>query len=69
MTLPTTVIDLGTKEQASGLTLVAISRVRRLQGLALYEPVLSSRLQNIKNGKNMEARLAEERRLDAILRY
>ena len=30
MTLSTAVIDLGTKELASGLTFVAISRVRRL---------------------------------------
>src|SRR2546429_413216 len=36
MTLPTVVVDIGKKETSSGLTFVAISRVRRIQDIAFY---------------------------------
>jgi ATP-dependent DNA helicase PIF1 len=66
MTLPRAVIDIGKKEMQNGLTFVAISRVRRIEDLAFSVTYPLSRLQGIKNGKNMDQRLAEEARLDSI---
>ena len=66
MTLPTVVVDIGKKETSSGLTFVAISRVRRIQDIAFYATYPLERLQNIKKGMNMAMRIAEEHRLDAI---
>jgi len=50
----------------NGLMFVAISRVRRKEDLAFSVTYPLSCLQSIKNGKNMDRRLAEEARLDAI---
>ena len=66
MTLSKVVIDIGKKEMQNGLTFVAISRVRRKEDLAFSVTYPLSRLQSIKNGKNMDQQLAEEARLDAI---
>ena len=66
MTLSKVVIDIGKKEMQNGLTFVAISRVRRKEDLAFSVTYPLSHLQSIKNGKNMDQRLAEEARLDAI---
>ena len=66
MTLSKVIIDIGKKEMQNGLTFVAISRVRRKEDLAFSVTYPLSCLQSIKNGKNMDQRLAEEARLDAI---
>ena len=66
MTLSKVIIDIGKKEMQNGLMFVAISRVRRKEDLAFSVTYPLSRLQSIKNGKNMDRRLAEEARLDAI---
>ena len=66
MTLDKVVIDIGKKEMAAGLTFVAISRVRHIDDLTFSATYPLSRLQNIRNGKRMAERLAEERRLDQL---
>ena len=66
MTLSKVVIDIGKKEMQNDLMFVAISHVRRKEDLAFSVTYLLSCLQSIKNGKNMDRRLAEEARLDAI---
>ena len=66
MTLSKVVIDIGKKEMQNGLTFVAISHVRCKEDLTFSVTYLLSHLQSIKNGKNMNRRLAEEARLDAI---
>jgi len=50
----------------NGLTFVAISHVKHKEDLAFSVTYPLSHLQSIKNGKNMDQRLAEEARLDAI---
>ena len=66
MILSKVVIDIGKKEMQNGLTFVAISHVRYKEDLIFSVIYLLSCLQSIKNGKNMDQRLAEEARLDAI---
>ena len=66
ITLSKVVIDIGKKEMQNDLTFVAISHVRCKEDLTFSVTYLLSRLQSIKNSKNMDQWLAEEARLDAI---
>ena len=61
-TLPQVVVDLGTAEKATGISFVAISRVRSLQNLVL-QPMSFQRLQAIGKSKHLRERLREEERL------
>jgi PIF1-like helicase len=65
LTLNNAVIHLGSKEMCSGLTYVALSRVRRLDDLCLY-PVDFDRLLAIANSKSLWPRKAEVLRLKAL---
>jgi hypothetical protein len=59
------VIDLGHKEIASGLTYVALSRVRHLVDLCLAS-VNFQRLQNINESQVLQKRMAEEKRFRVL---
>jgi ATP-dependent exoDNAse (exonuclease V) alpha subunit len=62
LTLPKTFIDLGQTEFASGLSFVAISRVRSLSDI-LINHFTFERLQRIKKCKRLKERIDEEKRL------
>lgn len=62
MTLNTAVVDIGRKENAAGLTFVALSRVKRLCDLLLI-PFSKERFQCIGQNKNLVKRLHEDNRL------
>ena len=64
-TLSSAVIDIGRKELASGCTLVALSRVRRLDHM-LIQPMSWQRIQATSNGRNFQARCDEEQRLQQL---
>ena len=53
-TLDKVVIDLGTTERCSGMTLVALSRVRKLQHL-LLRPFSYERLKKINKAKPLQS--------------
>ena len=57
--------DLGTKEMTTGLTFVALSRVRHVRDLTVEE-FSFGRLVAINKSKLLAARLAEERRLEQL---
>src|SRR5690606_34488264 len=65
LTLSKAVVDLGAREFATGLTYVAISRVKSLQGLMLLRPIPADRL---RKKSTIENRLAEEARLHLLAR-
>ena len=65
LTLPKVWIDLGNSEKASGLSYVALSRVRDLSHL-IVEPMTYERLSDISKSPALQARLQEERRLDLL---
>jgi len=65
MTMSRVTIDLGHKEFASGLTFVALSRAKSFYGLRVL-PFDLDRYSNIGNGKHVEARREEFRRLRHI---
>ena len=54
--------DLGPKEACTGLTLVCISRAKRLVDL-MVEPMSFGRIGNLGNSSTTKARLQEEVRL------
>ena len=61
-TLQKAVIDLGDKERNSGLTFVALSRLRQLND-AIIKPMTFQRLHTISKSKQLQARKNEEDRL------
>lgn len=65
LTLDKVFIDLGRHEKTTGLSYVAISRVRKLDDL-LIEPMSFERLTSIKKNKNLKYRLEEEKRLQYL---
>ena len=66
-TLQKAVIDLGKSELSSGLTFVALSRLRKLQD-GLFQPMTCERLQSITKCKRFQERLKEEERLATLFR-
>ena len=66
LTLPKVVIDLGKKEYNSGLSFVALSRVRALKDI-LFAPFSLDRLQRIKSCKRLQERKEEENRLISMM--
>jgi hypothetical protein len=68
LTLPKAVIHLGNKEMSSGLSFVALSRVKRLQDLCLY-PVNFDRLMSITKCTTLHIRRKEEQRLRSLAGY
>lgn len=65
MTMDHITVDLGKKEFATGMTFVALSRAKRFDGLRIV-PFDWNRYKNIQNGKHVEARREEFRRLRAL---
>ena len=65
LTLDKAVIHLGDRDFSSGLTYVALSRVRRLEDLCLH-PVDFTRFQAIANAKGITDRKREEKRLKTL---
>ena len=63
LTLSQTVLDIGNKEFAIGLTFVAISRVRALSDLLFNSTFTYSRLQKLRESTRLQQRLVEEQRL------
>ena len=64
-TLQKAVIHLGKSEVSSGLTFVAVSRLRKLED-GLFEPMSYDRLKSIRRSKRFEERLQEEERLTEL---
>jgi ElaB/YqjD/DUF883 family membrane-anchored ribosome-binding protein len=65
MTLPRAVVDIGQRENAAGLTFVALSRVQRLSDLLLI-PFSEERFKKIGQNCNLKKRLCEDKRLEAL---
>ena len=65
LTLELAWIDVGKSERVSGITYVAISRVRKLAD-CIIEPMTFERLSSIKNSRNYQFRLEEECRLHLL---
>lgn len=65
ITLDQAVVDIGPSEFALGMTYVALSRVRTLQGLYL-EPFSYNRLKKINEKKGLLEKRAELRRLENL---
>lgn len=65
LTLPRAVVDIGDREFAAGLALVAFSRVQSLHGLVLARDINPARLQDV---ESLRARQAEEVRLATLAR-
>ncbi|CAG8800536.1 653_t:CDS:1, partial [Cetraspora pellucida] len=63
LTLLQTVLDIGNKEFAIGLTFVAISRVRALSDLLFNSTFTYSKLQKLGKSTRLQQRLVEEQRL------
>ena len=66
LTLAKAVVELGPAVKQSGLTFVAVSRVRGLKDLAFLNRFPLSRLTSIATHKNTTNRLEEERRLESL---
>lgn len=65
LTLEKAWIDLGKSENVTGMTYVALSRVRNLSDLVL-KPLTFERLQAAKKSPNLQYRISEEHRLDRL---
>ena len=65
LTLKKAWVDLGPSEKSSGMTYVALSRVKKLEDL-MVEPMTLDRLQAPKKMCNLNYRLKEEERLDGL---
>lgn len=63
LTLDKVVLDIGQKEFSTGLTFVALSRVRKLSDLAFDPPFDYERLSNLANSQRLIERRLEDRRL------
>ena len=60
------VVDLGDKEMATGVTFVALSRLKQLRGLLFKKPFPFSRVSDLWKSPQMQLRQDEERRLQAL---
>lgn len=67
LTLDKAVVDIGEKETSVGLTYVAFSRVKTLEGLALYRRFPFDRLSGIKNSYMLKCRKQEEIRMRNLM--
>lgn len=65
LTLPKAWINIGSSEKTSGLTYVAISRVKTLDSCVI-EPMTVDRLGSIKKNPQLKYRIAEEARLNQL---
>lgn len=65
LTLKKTWVDLGPSEKTSGLTYVALSRVKKIEDLVV-EPMTLERLQAPQKLTNLKYRLQEEKRLHTL---
>ena len=65
LTLDQAVIDIGKKDFSTGLSFVALSRVRKLQD-CLIQQFTFDRLKNLSKNKNISLRKNEEKRLAAL---
>ncbi|XP_057859797.1 uncharacterized protein LOC131068584 [Cryptomeria japonica] len=65
LTLLKATIDIGPRERA-GLTFVAISRVKALDGIRISPPFSYDRYEKMKTGKQLAKRKAEEERLKSL---
>ncbi|XP_057814333.2 uncharacterized protein LOC131028125 [Cryptomeria japonica] len=65
LTLSKATIDIGPRERA-GLTFVAISRVKALDGIRISPPFSYDRYEKMKTGKQLAKRKAEEERLKSL---
>ena len=68
LTLSKATIDIGPRER-TGLTFVAISRVKSLQSLRITPPFTYDRYEKMKNGIQLSKRKAEENRLKCLEEY
>ncbi|XP_059073343.1 uncharacterized protein LOC131874120 [Cryptomeria japonica] len=65
LTLPKVTIDIGPRER-TGLTFVALSRVKSLEGLRIMPPFTYDRYEKMKKGRQLAKRKAEENRLKLL---
>ncbi|XP_059073384.1 uncharacterized protein LOC131874156 [Cryptomeria japonica] len=65
LTLPKVTIDIGPRER-TGLTFVAVSRVKSLEGLRIMPPFTYDRYEKMKKGRQLAKRKAEENRLKLL---
>ncbi|XP_059076947.1 uncharacterized protein LOC131876152 [Cryptomeria japonica] len=65
LTLPKVTIDIGPRER-TGLTFVAVSRVKSLEGLRIMPPFTYDRYEKMKKGRQLVKRKAEENRLKLL---
>lgn len=65
LTLPKALRDIGKTEKKTGISYVAISRVRSLSS-CIIEPMTFERLTSLKKSTNLKYRLEEESRLDQL---
>lgn len=65
LTLKKAWVDLGTSEKTSGMTYVALNRVKKLED-RIVEPMTLERLEASKKPTNLKFRLGEERRLHLL---
>lgn len=66
MTLEKSIIDIGEKEFALGLSYVAFSRVQKLQGICISPSFSMDRLKKINLKKGLEKKRTEYQRLLAL---
>ena len=64
-TLEQAVVDLGSKELTAGLTFVALSRVRHINNLAIFD-FPYDRFKKIENSSLLKRRLEEEKRYEEL---
>ena len=65
LALPKASIDIGKSERTTGVSYVAISRVRSLASCVI-EPMMYERLTCLKSSANLQYKLEEENRLDQL---
>ena len=65
LTLPKAWIDIGKSERTTGVSYVAISRVKSLASCVM-ESMTYEQLTSLKSSANLQYRLEEENRLDHI---
>ena len=63
LSLDKLVVDVGKKEFSSGLTYVALSRVRSMSGLLFDPPFPFQRISNLSRSRRLQERLNEDSRL------
>ena len=65
LTLKKVWVDIGKSERVSGLSYVALSRVKQMSDM-IIEPMSFQRLQSVTNSRNFSLRLKEENRLQFL---